>query len=380
MKKTIALILAVILAAFCFTGCGLAGFGSDEEEAVMTVDGRTVTWNEYMYWLNTAAAELQSYYANAGKSGIKWSDPCMFDSGITNAEWCVKRATQTVTEMCAIENYTEKKGVTLSDEEKAEIDDYISQYIEYYCGEDATEEDFDKLLNEEYLTLDYYRHMMYMNMSFQKLFENEYGANAEKLDDAVALAYGEENDFITAAHILFKTVDDQREPLDDETIASKKAQAESLAAELKAISDKDELRTKFREYQDELSEDPGKVSMPDGYCFGTGVMDQNFDAAARALAENEVSDVVESAHGYHIIMRLPQNLDIAVSSTSTSGTLRYLAASEQFNDTINALVKEATCKLTGDYKNYDFTTLFGSDGFAGWLMTDDPAESAAPEE
>lgn len=383
MKKTISILLITVFVLTCFTGCESSLFGSDDANTVMTIDGRAVSWNEYMYWLYSASQELQGYYASAGSNDIKWTDSFMFDPTVTNAEWCVKRADQTVTEVSVIRNLADEKGITIDAEDQAEIDEYISQYIAYYCGEDATEADFEKLLNTQFLTLDYYRDMMSMNVIYQNLFNSEYGENGENLSDDIALAYGEENNYVTAIHILFKTVDDERNELDEATVAEKKAKAEALDAELKAITDKDELLAKFKEYMNDISEDPGKTYMPDGYCFSTGVMVEVFDTATRALDEYEVSDVVESEHGFHIIMRLPQNLDITVSSSSTSGSLRYLAASEQFSGVISELVKNAERKPVGEYKDYDFTTLFSNDGFAGWLMTDTanaPAESAAPAE
>jgi len=376
MKKILALVLAIAMSLCLLAGCGQ----TENTDVVLTVDGRDVTWNEFMYWLNTASTELQSYYENAGKTSFKWDDPCMFDGEITNAEWCVKNAKQAVTQICVIANYADRKGISISDEEKEEIESYIAQYIEYYCGEDATEADFDTLLSTEFLTLDYYRQMMYMNTVYQNLFNDECGENGEKISDEVALAYGEDNGFITATHILFRTKDTDGNALDENTVTQKKAQAEQIITELRGISDNTERLAKFNEYKTELCEDSGKTYMPDGYCFTEGVMVSAFDAAARALGEYEIADLVESDYGYHVIMRLPQNPDITVSSNDVSGNLRYLAASDYFNDLINGLVKETSAEFTKQYKDYDFAALFGNDGFAGWLMKDEADDAAAPEE
>ena len=107
-------------------------------------------------------------------------------------------------------------------------------------------------------------------------------------------------------HILIKTVDDSRQPLPEDQIAEKKAQAEDLLAQLKAASD---LPAKFDELMNEHSEDgrteDGALAAPDGYLAAPGDMVSAFEAASYALQPGEMSELVETEFGYHIILRLP---------------------------------------------------------------------------
>ena len=390
MKKYIALALALIMALSCLTACGSGtnddpGDGSD---AVLKAGDVSVTWDQFMYWLNGAANELEGYYTSYSSTGtFDWDDPCMFDSSISNAEWCVKRATQTVTELCAIETYANEKGITPSEEDVEKLEGFIDEYVTYYCGEDGTEEDFEReILNPDFLTLDYYRQIFRTNLLYQGLFEDAYGANGEKLSDEDALTFADENKYVTATHILLMTIDDEGKSLDDAAIAEKRAKLQSVADELKAITDHEQLVAKFKEYKEELCEDTGKTYYPDGYCFTVGVMDSSFDTAARELEEYALSELVQSVYGLHLIMRLPNDPDAIVSDASSSGsTLRSLAAADAFNDLVNDRIKATDCSFVGQYKDYDFTTLFGDEGFAGWLQSVPqesaaPVESAAPEE
>ena len=107
-----------------------------------------------------------------------------------------------------------------------------------------------------------------------------------------------------AKHILLMTVDPEtREPLDEETIAQKKAQADDLLSQLRAAEDPVAL---FDELMNQYSEDTGLAAYPDGYTAQKGQMVPAFEEAALALQDGEISDVVYSeTTGYHIILRLP---------------------------------------------------------------------------
>ncbi len=104
-------------------------------------------------------------------------------------------------------------------------------------------------------------------------------------------------------HILLKTVDDSRQPLPEDQTAEKKAQAEDLLSQLQGLS-ADELHTKFDELMMAHSED-NPQNNPDGYTAASGEMVAPFEEASLALKEGEISGIVESEFGYHIILRLP---------------------------------------------------------------------------
>lgn len=107
-----------------------------------------------------------------------------------------------------------------------------------------------------------------------------------------------------AKHILFKTVDDNRQPLSDDEIAEKRAQAEDILAQLQAA---DDLEAKFDQLMNEFSEDgrgeDGALSAPDGYTTTLGQMVPEFEQGALALKPGEMSGLVKSEYGYHIILR-----------------------------------------------------------------------------
>ena len=105
-----------------------------------------------------------------------------------------------------------------------------------------------------------------------------------------------------------------------------------MADELRAIEDVSERLAKFSEYKAQYDEDTGKTAYPDGYVFTSGTMVAEFESAANALGDYEVSDPVETVYGYHVIIRLPLDPDAVVSysDANTAMTARSLFANTDY--------------------------------------------------
>ena len=85
--------------------------------------------------------------------------------------------------------------------------------------------------------------------------------------------------------------------LPDEELVNARELAESLLERLLAGEDFDTLMAEY-------GEDPGMRANPDGYTFTSGMMVQEFEEGTLALEIGEISDVIETVHGYHIILRI----------------------------------------------------------------------------
>lgn len=95
---------------------------------------------------------------------------------------------------------------------------------------------------------------------------------------------------IRASHILAKVEDKE----DDDEVEEAKKKIEEVKAKLNAGEDFGELA---KEYSDDSSaEEEGDI----GY-FKSGMMVSEFEEAAFNLSEGEISDIVESDFGFHII-------------------------------------------------------------------------------
>lgn len=101
--------------------------------------------------------------------------------------------------------------------------------------------------------------------------------------------YFEQPEQIQASHILIKT-----EGLDEAKKAEAKTKIEGLLKEVKAGKD-------FAELAKTNSDCPSKERGGDLGLFGRGQMVKPFEDAAFAMKVGDVSDVVETQFGYHII-------------------------------------------------------------------------------
>ena len=164
---------------------------------------------------------------------------------------------------------------------------------------------------------------------------------------------------VRASHILLKT-----EGKDE---AAVKKQAEDLLAKIKAGADFAELATKFSE--DEVS----KAKGGDLDFFGRNQMVKEFEDVAFALEPGQVSDLVKTSFGYHIIK---------TAEKRPASTRPFEEVRTQIEDQLKweRVQKEAECgatELAGKLKKPgDFDTLQPQPGIvvseSGFFSRDEP--------
>ena len=309
-------------------------------DVVAEIDGKDETWANYFYALYSQCGQIENYFnmmAMYYGYAMDWLDP-VDDEGTTYADAALENAELVLVQTDAIEGFAEKNGITLNEEDEAAIEEQRQEHIAS-MGEGATAEDFDAQLESLYLTRDYYERILRQNRLYQKMLSELYGENGEKVSEEDAVRYLEENGYVSAVHILLGTTDSKTfAELTDEEKAEKKAQAEALIEELRTVEDEEDRHALFLSRMEELSEDTGKALYPDGYTYTAGTMVTEFEDAVNALEEFEVSDVVETDYGYHIIMRLPLSPDRVVeySGENTALNARSLYANQDYGRQLQA--------------------------------------------
>ena len=301
------------------------------DELVLKVGDKDVSWADYFYYLSRQSQSVESYFAMYGMS-TDWEYP-IDEDGQSLQDFTLESANETARSLCALESFAEQLGVELSEDDRATIEAKAQEDYDAACGEGATREDFEEYLKTLNLPASLYDRMNELSLLYQQGFVKLYGELGDQISDEETLAYLEANGYMSANHILFKTIDTAtRESLDEETVAAKKAQAEATAAELQAIEDRDALLERFAALKEELDEDSGKLLHPNGYVFLPGEMVSEFENTAKSQELYQVSDPVESVYGYHVILTLPLDPDavIKLSGSGTQVSARSAAANEAY--------------------------------------------------
>ena len=164
-------------------------------------------------------------------------------------------------------------GVTLDAEDEAAIQAQLEEDMLSMCGEDATEEDFDKALENVYMNRETYDYITRIYVLYNKLYAAVCGENGEKLSQADIDACIADNQYVTVKHILISTLDAEGNPLEGQDLAEKTALATLLLTQLQEVQDdKAALTAKFDELMNQYSEDTGLPYYPGGYTFRPGEM------------------------------------------------------------------------------------------------------------
>jgi foldase protein PrsA len=134
---------------------------------------------------------------------------------------------------------------------------------------------------------------------------------------------------VTLKHILISTVDADK----DEKIEKARKTAQDVSDKIKAGADFDALMKQY-------SQDPELKENPDGYTFSKGQMIKGFQEAALALEVGQISDVVRSPYGFHIIKLLDKTPERPMTFDEARGDIQSALDSQMKDEYYNELVDQ----------------------------------------
>ncbi|WP_051412126.1 peptidylprolyl isomerase [Halonatronum saccharophilum] len=267
-------------------------------DTVASVNGDEILYHEYEQQLNSY---LSQHQGQIGANQIVELKNSVLDN---------------IIDQRLILQEADKLGISKDVSEEI-VEEQLNQVIEYYA---SSKEEFEKMLSGHGETLDGVREDIRESLAVQTKIEgviNNVIGDIEISDEELLADSAE----VRASHILVRNHDK-----DDEEA---KAIAEEVLTKLEAGED-------FGELAKEYSEDGSAANGGDLGFFGRGQMVGPFEEKAFALETGEVSGLVETQFGYHII-KVTDRKDISADEADMEELRKEMLAQREQEKFINWL-------------------------------------------
>ncbi|MGM9531101.1 peptidylprolyl isomerase [Intestinibacter sp.] len=332
MKKLMTLALTLIL------GISMIGCSS---KSVATVNGEGIPLEYYKTYVNWTKLSYESY----GYTSSVWETE--MEDGTTSSSSEDSKSSEKKTYWDSFKEsilqsmeqseviYQKAKEVDVLPTDE-EVQEAVDSFNESVNSDDTIKEQAEKAgINDEFLKYVLTRELA--TSAYQEYYNENTDVEESKLKEEYE-ANKDSYNTVTASHILISTTDDSGEELSDEKKAEAKEKAEEVLKKAKAGEDFAELA---KEYSDDTSnaESGGELG-----AFTYGQMVEEFSKAAFALDKGEISDIVETSYGYHII----KVTDKAVTYETTKDDVKSALLSTKFSEEIQKLVDDAKIDVNED--------------------------------
>lgn len=320
MKKiTFRLIAVILLSMIILSGCD-----SKSQDIVAKVNGVDITKDDFE---KTSLKVGQEYEMIFGED--VWNSEV--DGGQIFKDVFKEEILNVMISQELVSQQAKKEGIVVTDQE---ISNEVKSFMDYI----GKMPNYLEFLQENHIDDEFLKSHFKQNLIFEK-YRNKIMSETEIEESKLKRYYDEHiNEYkkeeIKASHILISTLNAMKEPLSEEEAAKKESEAKALLKRLKSGEDFEKLAKEYSE--DEASAANGGDL---GY-FAKGVMVPEFEEAAFKLKKGEISDIVKSSFGYHIIKIYDKKEEVASFEEEREnilGTMRY----EIYNQKMETLQSEA---------------------------------------
>ena len=346
MSKLVQRLAAMVAMTAVVLGATIGGVSSmmihykplnEGAETVLTVNGDAVAADEYSGYMLYNMQYYASMYAQMGLTDL-WANEDMAKSlGASMPEAAEQQAIyarvvmQKFNELGLKLSYNEQKemaSVRRNSIANTSKDAYLNQIAQFGFSDQT------------------YQNFMYISQCYQALNDYYFGENGVNTPSDEDIQKYYEDNYITAKHILITTVD----PASGET----KRTDEEAKKEAQSILDRINAGEDFDTLMNQYSEDTGLSNNPNGYTFTEGQLVTEFYDGAKALAEDEVSELVKSSYGYHIIKRV--KLDDSQLDNFKSDIVSSISGS--MDELLQQWIDEAKVETTDLYSSITYENVY----------------------
>jgi peptidyl-prolyl cis-trans isomerase C len=266
--------IAAIMGIVLFFLPALAADKKPSGEKVAVVNGVVITRAQYDKELNVQRQRVS-------RQGRQISDDQMAEMKTETLEGLIERE--------VLYQESQKAGIKITDQK---VNDQVASIKKRF----PSEEEFNKALSKMNLAEDEIRVQILRGLAIRELIDQKVASKVVITDEETRAYYDgnsqlfQQPEQVKASHILIKV-----EPTADD---AKKAEARKKIVEVQQkLKDGGDFAALAKEY----SQGPSGSRGGDLGYFKRGQMVKPFDDAAFSMKTNEVSDLVESHFGYHII-------------------------------------------------------------------------------
>ena len=280
-------------------------------ETVMTVDGEPVSAEEYLYMVSYSA-QTMSYY---GVTDLSME----LGEGYTAADYVANQAESQAVQQAVIRKWAKDAGVTLTEEDQSVLQ----------AQKDSYGDDFQMLLKVNGISEAQYDQLIGTSLLYDRLY-SAYCAEGGNLrpsgSDLTAMA---ENHGLMTADVLFISTAE----LDDAGKADAKALMEDYARQIGAAEDRAAAFAAL--------ETGENVTVTTSATYDN-CEETVLNTALAALAENEVSGVIEDESGYYVALRRATDLSaVAEMAFGEDMSARMANAQVEHNDAVYSKINVA---------------------------------------
>lgn len=357
MKRFLAMLLAGVMCLTALVGC--SGNEQIDSPTVMTVDGEEVPASELAAYLVYNLSYYENYF---GMDASFFTDGDMFDS---MKESCANQ----VTTLRAIEKMADELGVTLSSEDKKELEETKKSNMEYVGAQSSS---FKRWIaytvkgqDDPWAT---YLHSMGYT---EELFDKD--SEIMALESNIVDYYFEQGDitkefndtYLHAKSILISDTDEDGNLLEGDDFKEAKAKAVSVQ---KKLNNGEDFDTLFEQNNADTAQGD------DGYYFTDGDMVEEYEETVKGLeaGEHAKHTTYHEGYGWFIIERLPLDED-ALEDTNAymnnqgegdDSTIKTAIGDAMVEEKLQDYIDEMEVEYTDEY---DKITVYNVNTYLGFV-------------
>lgn len=344
MTKITAVVLALAV-ALGVSGCGRLQISKE----LAMVNGNMVSVAEYKYYLESIKQQMVQEAGTQDEKAF-WSGEI---DGKKAPDVAKERATEEMIRVEIAASKAREKGLTLDSATEGQINTLVK------AKDKQTKAQVDSIKESTGLSSQGLKDLLIKTSLASMYAQNVQSNEPDKLEvseEAITEKYN--SDYALVKHILILSSKEEDAAADPEATADPEASAEpeisaeDYKAQQKQLADdvlaKAKAGENFEALISQYGNDPGMTSQPDGYMIDRdgnsvgsqgGKMVTEFTQGSFSVGVGQITDLVESSYGWHIIKRyaLPtsgESYDSAVQS------IRSSLMQDKYNELIDSFKSE----------------------------------------